>query len=81
MNTFSSRTAKATKTIVGIFATLLISPVAASAQLKVLMSGGFSGAYQQLLPEFERTTGRVRRRAQGRKRSAHSSPGACLPTW
>jgi molybdate transport system substrate-binding protein len=28
-----------------------------SAQLKVLMSGGFSGAYQQLLPEFERTTG------------------------
>ena len=57
MNTFSSRTAKATKTIVGIFATLLISPVAASAQLKVLMSGGFSGAYQQLLPEFERTTG------------------------
>src|SRR6516164_1096855 len=57
MNTFSSRTAKATKTIVGIFATLLIWPVAASAQLKVLMSGGFSGAYQQLLPEFERTTG------------------------
>jgi molybdate transport system substrate-binding protein len=28
-----------------------------SAQLKVLMSGGFSGACQQLLPEFERTTG------------------------
>jgi len=30
---------------------------AASAQLKVLMSGGFTGAYEQLLPEFERTTG------------------------
>ncbi len=28
-----------------------------TAQLKVLMSGGFSGACQQLLPEFERTTG------------------------
>jgi molybdate transport system substrate-binding protein len=28
-----------------------------SAQVKVLMSGGFSGACQQLLPEFERTTG------------------------
>src|SRR5262245_58966382 len=30
---------------------------AASAQLKVLISGGFSGAYEHLLPEFERTTG------------------------
>jgi molybdate transport system substrate-binding protein len=30
---------------------------AASAQLNVLMSGGFTGAYEQLLPEFERTTG------------------------
>jgi molybdate transport system substrate-binding protein len=29
----------------------------ASAQLNVLISGGFSGAYEQLLPEFERTTG------------------------
>jgi molybdate transport system substrate-binding protein len=40
---------------------LLTLSVAASAQsrevaLKVLMSGGFSGAYQQLLPEFERTS-------------------------
>jgi molybdate transport system substrate-binding protein len=40
-----------------IFATLLLWPVAASAQLKVLISGGFSGAYEQLLPEFERTSG------------------------
>src|SRR5215468_5288557 len=39
-----------------IFATLLW-PMAASAQLNVLISGGFSGAYEQLLPEFERTTG------------------------
>src|SRR5262245_19298205 len=30
---------------------------AASAQLKVLMSGGFTCAYEQLLPNFERTTG------------------------
>ncbi|TMJ73349.1 MAG: ABC transporter substrate-binding protein [Alphaproteobacteria bacterium] len=29
----------------------------ASAQLNVLISGGFSGAYEQLLPEFERTSG------------------------
>ena len=27
------------------------------AQIKVLMSGGFSGAYEKLLPQFERTTG------------------------
>ena len=32
-------------------------PIAASAQLNVLISGGFSGAYEQLLPEFERTSG------------------------
>src|SRR5262245_63788821 len=62
MNTLSSRTANAAKAIIVVFATLLIWPVAASAQskevaLKVLMSGGFSGAYQQLLPEFERTSG------------------------
>jgi molybdate transport system substrate-binding protein len=28
-----------------------------AAQLNVLISGGFSGAYEQLLPEFERTSG------------------------
>src|SRR5205814_7518751 len=53
----TSRTANATKRIVVIFATLLIWPVAASAQLNVLISGGFTGAYEQLLPEFERTSG------------------------
>ena len=36
---------------------LLLWPVVASAQLNVLISGGFSGAYEQLLPEFERTSG------------------------
>jgi molybdate transport system substrate-binding protein len=40
-----------------IFATLPIWPSVASAQLNVLMSGGFSGAYEQLLPEFERMSG------------------------
>jgi molybdate transport system substrate-binding protein len=38
-------------------AALLMSPLAASAQVKVLISGGFSGPYEKLLPEFERTTG------------------------
>jgi molybdate transport system substrate-binding protein len=40
-----------------ICAATLFWPVAASAQLNVLISGGFSGAYEQLLPEFERTSG------------------------
>jgi molybdate transport system substrate-binding protein len=40
-----------------IFATLLFWPVRSCAQLNVLISGGFSGAYEQLLPEFERTSG------------------------
>ena len=40
-----------------ISATFLAWPHAATAQIKVLMSGGFSGAYEQLLPEFERTSG------------------------
>jgi molybdate transport system substrate-binding protein len=40
-----------------MLAALLVVPESASAQVKVLMSGGFGGAYQQLLPEFERTSG------------------------
>src|SRR5438045_4613249 len=40
-----------------VIAALLMSPVTASAQVKVLISGGFSGPYEKLLPEFERTTG------------------------
>ena len=37
--------------------TLLTSASPAHAQLKVIISGGFSTAYQQVLPEFERSTG------------------------
>jgi molybdate transport system substrate-binding protein len=40
-----------------ISAAPLLWPATASAQLNVLMSGGFSGAYEQLLPEFERISG------------------------
>jgi len=40
-----------------LIAALLAWPLHASAQLKVMTSGGFTAAYQQLLPEFERTTG------------------------
>jgi molybdate transport system substrate-binding protein len=38
-------------------ASFLAYPSAAHAQLKVIISGGFSIAYRQVLPEFERTTG------------------------
>jgi len=40
-----------------ILTTALFWPVTASAQLNVLISGGFSGAYEKLLPEFELTSG------------------------
>jgi hypothetical protein len=49
VNIFSSRTATAAKRIVVILAALLIWPITASAQLNVLISGGFTGAYEQLL--------------------------------
>jgi molybdate transport system substrate-binding protein len=52
----SSHTAIVLKTIF-VFSALLVWPVGASAQVKVLISGGFSGAYQRLLPEFEQTSG------------------------
>jgi len=42
---------------VAVVAALLAFPSPSMAQLKVLISGGFSSAYQQVLPEFERTTG------------------------
>ena len=40
-----------------LIGTLLVYPSAAQAQLKVMISGGFSTAYRQVLPEFERETG------------------------
>jgi molybdate transport system substrate-binding protein len=38
-------------------AALLTLPGTCSAQVKVIVSGGFSSAYRELLPEFERETG------------------------
>ena len=55
MFAFSPRKWKAFDAI-ALTATLLM-PIAGQAQLKVMISGGFSGPYEQLLPEFERTTG------------------------
>jgi molybdate transport system substrate-binding protein len=40
-----------------VIAAVLALPTLSFAQIKVIASGGFSAAYQDLLPEFERTTG------------------------
>ena len=40
-----------------VAATLLAFPTPSLAQLSVLISGGFSSAYREVLPEFERATG------------------------
>jgi molybdate transport system substrate-binding protein len=40
-----------------ILAALLAVPAASFAQVKVILSGGFSAAYKDLLPEFEKTSG------------------------
>jgi molybdate transport system substrate-binding protein len=45
------------KTAVAALAVLLVWPQGAVAQMKVLISGGFSGAYEKLLPEFEQQSG------------------------
>jgi molybdate transport system substrate-binding protein len=44
-------------TIIVISATLLMSQGSSAGELKVITSGGFSSAYELLLPEFEHSTG------------------------
>jgi molybdate transport system substrate-binding protein len=43
--------------VVVVIAAVLARPTTSFAQVKVIMSGGFSAAYRDALPEFERTTG------------------------
>jgi molybdate transport system substrate-binding protein len=43
--------------LVFVIAAVLARPTASFAQIKVITSGGFSAALQELLPEFEKTTG------------------------
>src|ERR1043165_8596120 len=49
--------ATAVRVTMVMVAMMLNSPTVALAELNVLMSGGFGGAYEKLLPEFERTSG------------------------
>jgi molybdate transport system substrate-binding protein len=44
-------------TIIFTLTMVLALPAASPAQIRVLMSGGFSAAYQELLPQFENITG------------------------
>ena len=45
-------------TRLGVAAAAFVAfPIPSLAQLNVLISGGFSSAYREVLPEFERTTG------------------------
>jgi molybdate transport system substrate-binding protein len=52
---FGRLTGSVIRVLIGIVGVLAF-PDAASAQIKVIMSGGFSAAYQKLLPEFEKTS-------------------------
>ena len=57
MNLFSPCRWSAVNAIHILIAALLMAPVVATAQVKVIISGGFSGPYEKLVPEFERATG------------------------
>jgi molybdate transport system substrate-binding protein len=52
----NTRQRVATKVVCGIVA-LFALPTAGLAQIKVITSGGFSAAYREALPEFERSAG------------------------
>lgn len=57
MNALSRQTLNARRFAAAAAAVLLMLPMMAAAQLDVMISGGFSGSYRKLLPEFERTSG------------------------
>ena len=57
MITFSLPIATVIRGTIVMVAMTLNSLTVAGAELNVLMSGGFGGAYEKLLPEFERTSG------------------------
>ena len=63
------------RSLILLFAlTLLVLPAVSPAQVKVLMSGGFSAAYQELLPEFQNTSGITVTTARGRPREMDLIP-------
>ena len=62
-----------------LIATLLALPTASFAQVKVLISGGFSAAFQEVLPDFEKSTGiTVTATRAGSQGSGQNTIGALL---
>jgi molybdate transport system substrate-binding protein len=47
----------ALRLVLGVIALTVLLPRPSFAQVKVMLSGGFSAAYRDLVPEFERTSG------------------------
>ncbi len=43
--------------VFGLFSVLLLAGVASAAEVRVMISGGLTAAYKELVPEFERLTG------------------------
>src|SRR5215813_8662186 len=43
--------------VIGLAALLFATASATATEIKVMLSGGFSGAYADLIPEFERKSG------------------------
>lgn len=56
INVIEMRLPAAAKVVLAIGAALAL-PTVSSAQVKVIISGGFAPAYREVLPEFERTSG------------------------
>jgi molybdate transport system substrate-binding protein len=53
----ASASVRPSRSITFAITAVLALPTASFAQVKVIISGGFSAAYRELLPEFERTSG------------------------
>jgi hypothetical protein len=56
-NSHMSKPRPSPPTVMFAITMVLALPASALAQVRVLMSGGFRAAYQELLPQFEQTTG------------------------
>jgi ABC-type molybdate transport system substrate-binding protein len=60
-----NRSYQSSKRLMFAITMLAASPSLSPAQVRILISGGFSAAYQELLPRFEKSTGITVTTAQG----------------
>ena len=61
-------------TALGVAAILLFAGTAGAAEIKVMLSGGFSTAYRDLVPQFERATGHKVTTSAGLRWEARPTP-------